>query len=62
LRSGQSRPKAGCEHKGFIYGQALSNAWHVGFMALEIGAMEKQRSTLPRISIDGGKVRGINHA
>ena len=24
LRSGQSRPKAGCERKGFIYGQALN--------------------------------------
>ena len=24
LRSGQSRPKAGCKRKGFIYGQALN--------------------------------------
>jgi hypothetical protein len=24
LRSAQSRPKAGCERKGFIYGQALN--------------------------------------
>ncbi len=26
LRSGQSRPKAGCKRKGFIYGQALISA------------------------------------
>jgi hypothetical protein len=24
LRSGRSDPKAGCGHKGFIYGQAIS--------------------------------------
>ena len=26
LRRGQSRPKVGCEHKGFIYGKALNKA------------------------------------
>ncbi|MGO8942981.1 MAG: hypothetical protein ACLQJ7_04835, partial [Syntrophobacteraceae bacterium] len=29
LRTGQSRPKAGCERKGFIYGQALNSLFTI---------------------------------
>jgi len=32
LRSGQSRPKAGCERKGIIYGQALSDQSGLTFL------------------------------
>ncbi|MDR3568696.1 MAG: PaaI family thioesterase [Syntrophobacteraceae bacterium] len=34
MRSGQSRQKAGCKHKGFIYGQALSEG--ESFTSLEL--------------------------
>ena len=36
LRSGQSNPKAGCERKGFIYGQALNHfTLSIGYLRLQ---------------------------
>jgi len=39
LRNGQIRPKAGCERKGFIYGQALKTAG-AGF-ARDLASIDK---------------------
>jgi len=42
LRSVRSRPKAGCERKGLIYGQALMQARETAFFAASICRMENR--------------------
>ena len=45
MRSGRSDPKAGCGHKGFIYGQAL-NPFSVKIEPPSAPAMEKDRTKI----------------